>query len=102
MTTLRAYCSACDTQIAVRVPPDGIDHLGRRDLDCPHGALCGGPGCVLETADVPLRDALEFLPRGAGGASPRRMDAASRLVESGRRASLAREIRRWRLWWGGR
>lgn len=101
MTTVRAYCSACDTEIAVRIPPEGPDALAPGDLACPHGPLCGGPACVLEN-DGPLRDALEFLPAGTGAGSPRGLDAASKLVEGGRRASLAREIRRWRVWWGKR
>ena len=102
MTTVHAYCSACDTEIAVRIPAEGLDALAPGDLDCPHDSLCGGPACVLEKEGTALREALEFLPGGAGGGASRKADAASNLVEGGRRASLAREIRRWRLWWGGR
>lgn len=102
MTTVRAYCSACDSEIAVRIPSEGPDALRPDDLACPHDELCGGAGCVLEGEEVPIRDALEFLPGGARGGSGRGLGAASRLVEDGRRASVRRELRRWRLWWGGR
>lgn len=101
MTTVRAYCSACDSEVVVRVPPEGPDALRRGDVDCPHVAVCGG-SCVLGGGDAPLRDGLEFLPGDERGGAPRELGAASRLVESGRRTSLEREIRRWRLWWGGR
>lgn len=101
MTTVRAYCSGCDSEVVVRVPPEGLDALRRQDVECSHVAVCGD-GCLLEGGDAPLRDALEFLPGDARSGAPRELGAASRLVESARRNSLGREIRRWRLWWGGR
>lgn len=102
MPTVRAYCTACDTEIQVRIPDEGLDVLELGDLDCPHAELCGTEACVLGEASPSLREFLDFLPPGEGSQRTRDLKGATRLVEDARRASMAREIRRWRQWWGGR
>lgn len=104
MPTYRAYCTGCDAEIDVRIGPDGPARLELRDIVCPHDDLCGEEHCVLaRDSGRPLREMLEFLPaEDEGGAdTPERGFAeSSRQVEETRRASLAREMRRLRRWWG--
>lgn len=100
MATISAYCSACDTEIEVRIPRQGLSELELRHVDCPHADVCEPAGCVLSGEGAPLRDSLEWLPPEGASREPRGLEGASRLVELARRSSFAREIRRWRRWWG--
>lgn len=104
MPTYRAYCTGCDAEIDVRIGPGGPGRLQLRDIACPHDDLCGEEHCVLaRPGGRPLSEMLEFLPSDdeAGVDAPERgLGEASRQVEETRLASLAREMRRLREWWG--
>lgn len=103
MPTYRAYCSTCDAEIDVRMGPDGPRRLELRDLACPHDELCGDERCVLSHREgEALLEMLEFVPPGEEPGRGRGFGKACRQVESARRTSLAREMRRFREWWEGR
>lgn len=106
MPTYHAYCSACDAEVDVRIGPGGPGRIELRDLACPHDELCGEEHCVLaRPGGPPLREMLEFLPSEGGVERSRSgsggLEEAGRRVEETRRASLAREMRRFREWWEG-
>lgn len=103
MPTYRAYCSACDAEIDVRLGPEGPRRLQLRDLACPHDELCGDERCVLAQREgESLLELLEFVPGSEGTGKGRDFGEASRQVETARRLSLGREMRRFREWWEGR
>lgn len=102
MNRVRAYCSACDTIVEVRVEEGESGQLDLEDLDCPHAVLCGPEDCAKTIGKRSLREVLEFLPADAGESPERGLGAAGRMVEDARRASMSRERRRWLKWWGGR
>ena len=104
MPTYRAYCTGCDAEIDVRIGPGGPERLELRDIACPHEELCGEEHCLLaRPGGKPLAEKLEFLPRSdevSSGESGHAIERASRQVEEARKASLSREMRRFRKWWG--
>lgn len=100
MDTVDAYCTICDAEIRVRIPPGGTGELKVEDLECLHADLCS-PQCILEREGTSIAELLDFLPPEESGRR-RGFSGASRLVEEARRTSLARERRRWLKWWGGR
>jgi hypothetical protein len=100
MARVLAYCAGCDSEVEVDLEAVQPGPLSADALYCPHDDLCRPRDCVL--ARVPedrWLDYLEFLPgeRKSGEAST--LEESGRIVEMGRRVSLAREIRRWILWW---
>lgn len=100
MAKVLAYCSGCDSEVAVDLDPSNPGPLTSDRIHCAHGELCRPRDCVL--ARVPEDQwlhYLEFLPSGVAPDRVRTLEESGRLVEMGRRASLAREVRRWILWW---
>jgi hypothetical protein len=100
MARVLAYCAGCDSEIEVEVSDAEPERLTREQLNCPHEELCRPRDCVL--ARVPEDQwsrYLEFLPGEAGSDRVSGLEESSRMVEMGRRLSLAREVRRWILWW---
>ncbi len=100
MARVLAYCAGCDSEVEVDVPATEAASLTSDLVHCPHDEVCRPRDCFL--ARIPedrWRDYLEFLPGEAGSERARGLEESERLVEMSRRASLAREIRRWILWW---
>ncbi|HKK08031.1 MAG TPA: hypothetical protein VKA44_04035 [Gemmatimonadota bacterium] len=99
MARVLAYCAGCDSEVAIDLEDSAPGTITSRQVHCLHEEVCRPRDCVL--ARVPedrWLDYLEFLPEGTGPGGERGLEASSRIVEMGRRASLAREIRRWILW----
>lgn len=99
MARVIAYCAGCDSEVALDLEASDPGTLSSRQVHCLHDEVCRPRDCVL--ARVPedrWLDYLEFLPEGASEGHERGLEESSRIVEMGRRASLARETRRWILW----
>lgn len=96
MDRVKAYCSTCDASVEIEVTPNRT--LDPTSLACPHLELCEPGECFLRQLDRDqLLEHLEFVPGGEGRATLDLEDATLR-VDSGRRLSLGRELRRWKRW----
>jgi len=99
MARVTAYCSGCDSEITIDLDASNPGAILPDQVHCGDREMCRPRDCVL--ARVPedrWTEYLEFLPGAPGRGSERGLEESSRLVELGRRTSLAREIRRWILW----
>lgn len=100
MTTYAAYCAPCDMLVDVELD-DGQEELTAENVSCPAlGDSCRPAACLLgRISPAQLRDQLEFVPVPSDEGSDRGFEEASRMVERGRRRSMAREAERLRSWW---
>lgn len=96
MDTYLAYCSACDSEVLVKLEP-GARRVGPDDVTC----LDEEEGCRSERAPCPLRgvpaseiaNRLEFVPLAKTEPGSSGLRAAKTLLERARKASLGRQFR---------
>ncbi len=92
MKSYAAYCSACDSEVLVKLDPEAEQPLDPSNVIClDRVASCEEAECPLTGASSSeLRDRLEFLPAQARGGKPRTLQEAEEIVEKARIASLKR------------
>ncbi|MEE8446441.1 MAG: hypothetical protein V3S52_02180 [Gemmatimonadota bacterium] len=92
MKSYVTYCSACDSEVLVKLDPEADEPLDPSNVIClDRVASCEEEECPLAGASPSeLRDRLEFLPSEARGGKPRTLQEAEEIVEKARIASLKR------------